>query len=67
MESKLRSGRYGCFGLSFDCRFIDGSQTLRADEDSFAVDFCVLKVWVFAGPVHGIVVAAEKLPSALHL
>lgn len=44
-----------------------GSQAGGADEHALAAHLRVLQVWVLAGPVDGIIVAAEQLPFAAHL
>jgi hypothetical protein len=46
---------------------MERSNATGANEGLFALNLRVLQIRVLAGPVDGIVVAAEKFPLALHL
>lgn len=46
---------------------MDRADATGADKDALAIDGRVLQIRVLAGPVYGIIVAAEELASAAHL
>ena len=56
----------GNFRLPRPWRFMERPEAGSADEHPFAVHDRVLQIGVLAGPVDGVVVAAQKLASALH-
>src|SRR5665213_1128393 len=52
--------------LPHSWRFVQGAQTSRANQHSFAVYGCVLDVRILSGPVYGVIMAAEELSFASH-
>jgi hypothetical protein len=64
----FRGFLYCCFGGSAGMgRFDHGLQAVRAHELADAVDFAVLEIGIFSGPVDRIIMAAKKTACAAHL
>lgn len=61
------SGRSDSFRFARARRLVERAEAVRADKHALAVHGRVLQIGVFAGPVHRVVVAAQKLAGALHL